>query len=364
MPHPASPPTRAITTTADTALAVVASSQFGAFTRAQAYQAGLSRGQVMDRIASGLWVLIHPKVMIAATTPRSPATRAVAGLLYAGDRAWFSHATAARLRGIDPQLVDPRIWITVPVDVMRTKQTGLQITRSRRITNFTSVAHGFPTMTDARTIVDLARVADGAALQRILYDVVSREVVTIEDVLAAAEDFGGRVGIAVLREVTTEFSLEHESALELDADTAFRRAGIFLEPQLEVGRAAPDRAARLRRPGRQDWHRDRRREVPLDAVGAPLRPPAGPGSTPARLADRTVHHRGRPTDAGLDGPACPRPAGPRHRAAVAGVVSPPSPGHQVTPEPRPSTRREDRRAERPRSAPCRGLHDDLHNGRA
>jgi hypothetical protein len=234
MPHPASPPTGAIATTADAALAVVASSQFGAFTRAQAYQAGLSRGQVMDRIASGLWVLIHPKVMIAATTPRSPATRAVAGLLYAGDRAWFSHATAARLRGIDPQLVDPRIWITVPVDVMRTKQTGLQITRSRRITNFTSVAHGFPTMTDARTIVDLARVADRAALQRILYDVVSREVVTIEDVLAAAEDFGGRVGIAVLREVTTEFSLEHESALELDADTAFRRAGIFLEPQLEV----------------------------------------------------------------------------------------------------------------------------------
>jgi len=234
MPEPALPPIEAMTCTADAALAVLASSQFGAFSREQVFQAGLSRGQMIDRLASGLWVLIHPKVMIAATTPLSTATRAVAGLLYAGDRAWFSHVSAARLRGIDPQLIDPRIWVTVPVDVVRTKQTGLQITRSRRITGFTSVAHGFPTMTDARTIVDLASIADRAALQRILYDVVSRDVVTIEDVLAAAEDFGGRAGIAMLREVATEFSAEYESALELEADTAFRRAGIHLEPQLEV----------------------------------------------------------------------------------------------------------------------------------
>ena len=234
MPEPASPPTEAMTSTADAALAVLASSQFGAFSREQVFQAGLSRGQMIDRLASGLWVLIHPKVMIAATTPLSTATRAVAGLLYAGNRAWFSHVTAARLRGIDPQLIDPRIWVTVHVDVVRTKQTGLQITRSRRITGFTSVAHGFPTMTDARTIVDLASIADRAALQRILYDVVSRDVVTMEDVLAAAEDFGGRAGIAMLREVATEFSAENESALELEADTAFRRAGIHLEPQLEV----------------------------------------------------------------------------------------------------------------------------------
>ncbi|MGH8823196.1 MAG: DUF559 domain-containing protein [Jiangellaceae bacterium] len=233
-----------MTTTADQALAALAASQFGAFTRKQAYQAGLSRGQVTDRLASSLWVPVHPKVMIAATTPLRAATRAVAGLLYAGDRAWFSHATAARLRGIDPQIVDPRIWITVPIDVVRTKRPGLQITRSRRTTGFTSEAHGFPTMTDARTIVDLARIVDHVALQRILYDVVRREVVTIEGVLAAAEDFGGRAGIAMLREVATEFSPEYESALEVEADTAFRRAGIYLEPQLEV-RDGPLLIARL-----------------------------------------------------------------------------------------------------------------------
>jgi hypothetical protein len=39
MPDPQSPPTEAMTTTADAALAIVASSQFGAFTREQAFQA-------------------------------------------------------------------------------------------------------------------------------------------------------------------------------------------------------------------------------------------------------------------------------------------------------------------------------------
>ena len=68
MPEPASPPTEAMTSTADAALAVLASSQFGAFTREQVFKAGLCRGQMIDRLASGLWVLIHPKVMIAATT--------------------------------------------------------------------------------------------------------------------------------------------------------------------------------------------------------------------------------------------------------------------------------------------------------
>jgi hypothetical protein len=65
--------------TADAALAALASSQFGAFTREQAYQSGLSRAQVIDRLASGLWIPVYPKVMIAATTPFRAGTRAVAG---------------------------------------------------------------------------------------------------------------------------------------------------------------------------------------------------------------------------------------------------------------------------------------------
>ena len=183
--------------------------------------------------------------MIASTTPRTAATRALAGLLYAGKSAWFSHSTAARLRGIDPQLADPRIWITVPMGVVRSPpQPGLAITRSRRITGFTDMAHGFPTLNDARTIVDLARIVNDVAMTRILYDVVNRGVVTIDSVLAAAEDFGGRAGIMMLRRVATEFTPELESGLEFEADVVFQRAGIDLEPQYEV-REGPLLIARL-----------------------------------------------------------------------------------------------------------------------
>ena len=89
-------------------------------------------------------------------------------------------------------------------------------------------------MNDPRTIVDLARLIDDAAMRRVLYDVVSRKIVTIDVVLAAAEDFGGRAGIAMLRRVADDFRPAFESGLELEADDIFRRAGILLEPQIEV----------------------------------------------------------------------------------------------------------------------------------
>jgi hypothetical protein len=219
---------------ADAVLAQTATRQFGVFTRQQAYDAGLSRRQVTARLASKQWLPMHPGVLIAATSPRTSAAHAVGALLYAGDRAWFSHATAARVRGIDPRSSDSRTWITLPFELTRSHRPDVKITRSRRITGFTSTAHGFPTMNDERTVVDLARLIDAAAMRRVLYDVVHRKVVTIDAVLGAAEDFGGRAGIAMLRQVADEFDPAFESGLEMEADLAFRSQGIVLEPQIEV----------------------------------------------------------------------------------------------------------------------------------
>jgi hypothetical protein len=89
-------------------------------------------------------------------------------------------------------------------------------------------------MNDPRTIVDLARLIDEVAMQRVLHDVVPRRVASIDAVLAAAEDFGGWAGIAMLRKVADDFDPAFESGLELEADAAFRREGVVLEPQVEV----------------------------------------------------------------------------------------------------------------------------------
>lgn len=86
----------------------------------------------------------------------------------------------------------------------------------------------------ARTIVDLAQLLDGDALRRVIYDVVARRLVTAEQVLSAAQDFGGRAGLALLGRVLDEFDDAFDSALEAEADQRFREAGLVFDRQVEV----------------------------------------------------------------------------------------------------------------------------------
>ena len=219
---------------ADSTLRVIAHGQYGVFSRQQALDAGLTRGQVTARLAAGAWSALYPGVLIASSTRPSPATRANAARLYCGDRAWFSHVTAARLLGVDPLITSSAVWLTVPADVVRRPRAGLVITRSRRIDGFTTSVQGQPTLTAARTIVDLAQLLDGDALRRVIYDVVARRLVTAEQVLSAAQDFGGRAGLALLGRVLDEFDDAFDSALEAEADQRFREAGLVFDRQVEV----------------------------------------------------------------------------------------------------------------------------------
>ena len=219
---------------ADTALRQIANEQHGAFSQRQALDAGFTRGQVTARLASGAWSALHAGVFVASTTRPSRATYAVAGRLYCGGRAWFSHLTAARLLGLDPLMTSPAVWVTVPFDVVRRPRPGLVITRSRRVDGFTTTVQGQPTMQAARTVVDLAQVLDRDALRRVLYDAVGRQIVTAAHVLTAAEDFGGRAGVALLRQVVDEFEEAFDSALEAEADRRFRAAGLAFDRQVEV----------------------------------------------------------------------------------------------------------------------------------
>jgi very-short-patch-repair endonuclease len=218
----------------DAVLRGIADGQHGVFTRSQAISAGFTRRQVTARLASGIWSTLHAGVLAATTTQLSRASHAVAGRLYCAPQAWFSHATAARLLGVDPLIVTPHVWVTVPIDVVRRPRPGLIVTRSRRIDGYTTVAHGQPTLDAARTVVDMSQLLDRDALRRVMYDAVGRNVVTAQQVLAAAEDFGGRAGIALLRRVIDEFEDTFDSALEAEADERFRAAGLVFDRQVEV----------------------------------------------------------------------------------------------------------------------------------
>lgn len=218
----------------NTKIAELALRQHGAFTKRQAFEAGFSRHQIAHRLSSGLWIRVQPSVYRMSGTPESRAFKACAGLLYAGDSACFSHATAARMHGIDPGVGFGTVWLTVPACVARSRRPGLWITRSRRLDGFTTTVNGFPTVTAGRMIVDLAALLDRDALTRVLYDAVSQEKVTIDEVLAAAEDFGGRPGVALVHEITTTYDPAFESGLESEAAVLIREAGMIMERQVEV----------------------------------------------------------------------------------------------------------------------------------
>ncbi|WP_165367422.1 DUF559 domain-containing protein [Phytoactinopolyspora endophytica] len=220
--------------TPDHAVMDLARTQFGNVTRNQALECGLTRHQITTRLARGSWSVVHPKVYRIGGAPQTRAAASVAGRLYAGEEAWFSHASAARLHGIDPLVPSDRTWLTVPARLQRPRRPGLVIVRSRRIDGFTDVVHEQPVLNAPRTIVDLAGVLPAPQFSRVLYDVFGRESVTLDEVLAAAEDFGGRAGLALLHRAVEEFDPAFESGLEHEADELFRDAGFGFERQVEV----------------------------------------------------------------------------------------------------------------------------------
>lgn len=218
----------------DRVIADLARDQFGTFSRDQALSAGLSRSQINGRIAKGQLSLLHPGVFAISGVPQTRAALAVAARLYAGEQAWFSHVTAARLHGFEPLTTDRRYWVTVPVDVRRRSRPGMRFVRSRRISGFTGTAHDQPVLSPSRTVVDLAAILDDASFRRVLYDVIGRNITTMDEILSAADDFGGRPGVELVQRSLREFDPQFDSELEHEADELLRSGGLILQRQVEV----------------------------------------------------------------------------------------------------------------------------------
>jgi predicted transcriptional regulator of viral defense system len=77
------------------ALARVAAKQHGVFTRAQARAVNCSDSVLYRLVSSGEVERVHPRVYRFTAAPSSLTQRAKAATLYAGERAWVSHRTAA-----------------------------------------------------------------------------------------------------------------------------------------------------------------------------------------------------------------------------------------------------------------------------
>ena len=207
----------------------------GAFTRDEALAAGFSVPQLRRRLGRGEWRALHRNVYAVNSGPLPPLRQLAGDLLHAGPLAAASHLSAARLHGIDTGGAGDGRHVTVPVSVVVAKRPGLVVTRSRQLVTPHHTRQGLPCLSVARTVVDLAQVLDRKHLTESVADVVRRTDLTVDALAAAAEGWGGRAGIALLRQVLEEFDPLHESSLETELHPLLVAGGwTDLVPQYEV----------------------------------------------------------------------------------------------------------------------------------
>ncbi len=218
----------------DGQLAPVARQQAGCFTLQQAVAAGFTPKAVANRLTRGVWITLHQRVYCAATAKRTPELLAVAALLRAGATAAFSHVTGGRMQGFDLRSASPFTWLSAPLSCPVRSFGQVKVVRTRHPVEPTRV-WGHPVLPPARTLVDLAALLDQEELTGLMYDLVRRDVLTVDNVAAEAESIGGgRAGLGRLRRVMERFDPAFEMMVEASVGQALARAGVHMVAQYEI----------------------------------------------------------------------------------------------------------------------------------
>ncbi len=169
-------------TSADRTIAAVATGQLGAFSRAQANRAGLSDDQLRSRVQSGFLEQIGPNAFRQAGTGTSARSRLLGLMLDVGEPCWASGPTAAALYRLDGFELHEPFHLVTPRD-RQVRRVGHSIHTTVYLPPFDqSSIGGIQVVRPTRTIIDLARIVDRAALTSAL-DSAVRDGLTTEEAL-------------------------------------------------------------------------------------------------------------------------------------------------------------------------------------
>jgi hypothetical protein len=257
------------------ALAQLAERQHGAVSARQLEEAGLTRASISRWAQGGRLHRVHRGVYAVGHRALSLDGRLVAGLLYAGDEAVFSHTTAAWLWSlIDAE--PKRLHLTVLK--RRRSLPEIRIHHSRRITALH--CRGYPVTPVARTLLDLAGMLSFRELRRAVAEADYRGLLDpreLRGVLGKGRRGSGELRAALdrhLPQLAETLSLLEARFLELCESAALplpeinarvsrmRVDALWREQQLAVeldGGGAHGGAAAMKR--------DRRRELALRSAG-------------------------------------------------------------------------------------------------
>jgi very-short-patch-repair endonuclease len=269
----------------DLRIARMASEQYGAVSRAQLRQAGVSDRAVDHRLAKGSLIGLHTGVYRLAACPATPYQRIVAATLAAGPGAVASHRAAAFLHGLAG--VEPVAEVTVARS-RAPRPTGVVVHRLHLRGSDVEVRNGIPRTRPPATIVGLAAVVPVPVLEAAVDDALLRGLVSCAQLerRLAAGGTQGRPGAAALgalldvrrgrRWTQSEFErrllgLVRQAGLpqpvpQFEVTLPDRRRAFldFAWPELRV---AVEADSYRHHASRRDWARDHTRNNVLTSLG-------------------------------------------------------------------------------------------------
>lgn len=269
----------------DVAIALLASSQHGVFTRQQAIALGASRAMIQRRRATGRWTVEAAGVYGLPGAVHTWHRRLMVAHLDLGARSVVSHRSAAALLAFPGARQGPP-ELTVPRGGTRSRRW--RVHESEVPDTDRTRAQGIPATTVVRTVVDLAAVFDQRALCRLVDGLLADGRVQLGPLTtrALARRSRGRPGSGHLADVLDALGPGHvPAASELEALLfAVLAAGGLPQPVrqhplpslTQLGRvdaAYPAARLILEVDGRRwhtkvdDFERDRKRDIEAGLLG-------------------------------------------------------------------------------------------------
>ena len=265
----------------EAAVAALAASQHGVFSRRQAIEAGFTDTMIRRRVGTGAWVTLWPGVYSPAAVSDCWRRRLMAACLVGEARTVASHRAAGVLWGLDAcrELVE----VTVVSSGGRALR-GVTVHRTRALPIVDrGDREGIPVTRPARTLIDLAAVLEPEDLEAAM-DSAFREGLVTPGYLARRLDLlgpQGRDGVAVLRELVDDRRSGPPADSRRENDLVgllvaaglprpvrqFRFEGLRFDLAYPAARIAVEFDSYRHHYGRRSWRSDRSRHNRASAAG-------------------------------------------------------------------------------------------------
>jgi very-short-patch-repair endonuclease len=251
----------------------------GVVARRELLRAGITRGEIEQRLRSGALIAVFRGVYRVGHTAPSLEARYLAAVRACGEGAGLSGRAAGHLWGL-LKGAPPPPEVTAPTE---RRVTGVKTRRARRAERKVTRWHGVPVISVAETLVDLASVLDEEQLARACHEAEVRHHTAPEHVEAILARRPNVPGAGKLRRVLRGDVKVSLSKLESAFLALLRKHRLALP---ETNRRAGGRRVDCRWPelrltveldsyryhsSRYAWEQDRRREREAHARGDQIR---------------------------------------------------------------------------------------------